>query len=78
MCCTGGCGLWCVEAGWPVLCRLCGEPLRVVSAFGAHARVSSSASHVLTTGRGNPDCGVSCIGGNYLHRRYLAARDRAN
>jgi len=51
-----------------VVCRLCGVPLRLVSAFGALARVSSSASHVLTAGRVNPDGGVSGIGGNYLHR----------
>jgi len=76
--CTGGCGRWFAEAGWSVVVRLCGVPLRLVSAFGARARVSSSASHVLTAGRVNPDGGVSCIGGNYLHRRYLAARDRAN
>jgi len=54
------------------------DPLRLVSAFGALARVSLSASYSLTAGRVNPDGGVSCIGGNYLHRRYLAARDRAN
>jgi len=76
--CTGGCGRWCAEAGRPVVCRLCGVSLRLVSAFGALARVSSSASYVLTAGRVNPDGEVSCIGGNYLHRRYLAARDRAN
>jgi len=35
------------------------------------------ASHVLTAGRVNPDWEVSCIGGNYLHLWYLAARDRA-
>jgi len=76
--CTGGRGRCCAEAGRPVVFRLSGVPLRLVSAFGALARVSSSASHVLTAGRVNPDGGVSCIGGNYLHRRYLAARDRAN
>ena len=76
--CTGGCGRWCAEAGQPVVCRLCGVPLRLVSALGALARVSSSSSYVLTAGRVNPDGGVSCIGGNFLHRRYLAARDRAN
>jgi len=53
--CTGGCGRCCAETGWPVVCRLCGVPLRLVSAFGALARVSSSASHVLTAGRVNPD-----------------------
>ena len=76
--CTGGCGRWSAEAGWSVACSFRGVPLRLVSAFGARARVSSSTSHVLTAGRVNPDRGVSCIGGNYLHRRYLAARDRAN
>jgi len=76
--CTGGCGRWCAEAGRPVVCRLCGVPLRLVSAPGARARVSSWAGHVLTAGRVNPDRGVSCIGGNSLHRRYLAARDPAN
>jgi len=76
--CIGGCGRWCAEAGRPVVCRLCGVPLRLVSAFGALARVSSSAIYVLTAGRVNPEGGVSCIGGKHLHRRYLAARDRAN
>ena len=76
--CTGGCGRWCAEAGWSVACSFRGVPLRLVSALGARARVSSSTSHVLTAGRVNPDRGVSYIGGNYLHRRYLAARDRAS
>jgi len=76
--CTGGCGRWCSAAGWSVVCSLCGVPLRLVSAFGARSRVCSSASHGLTAGRVNPDWGVSCIGGTYLHRRHLAARDRAS
>jgi len=76
--CTRGCGRWCSEAGWSVVCRLCGVPLRRVSACGARVWVSSSDCPVLTAGRVNPDWVVSCIGGNYLHRRYLAARDRAN
>jgi len=76
--CTGGCGRWCAEAGRPVVSRICGVPLRLVSALGALVRVSSSASYVLTAGRVIPDGGVSCTGGNYLHHRYLAARDRAN
>jgi len=77
-CCTRGCGRWCSEAGWSVVCRFCGVPLRRVSACGARVWVSSSDCPVLTAGRVNPDWVVSCIGGNYLHRRYLAARDRAN
>ena len=76
--CTRGCGRWRLEAGWSVVCRLCGVPLRRVSACGARVWVSSSDCPVLTAGRVNPDWVVSCIGGNYLHRRYLAARDRAN
>jgi len=76
--CTLGCGRWCSEAGWSVVCRLCGVPLQRVSACGARVWVSSSDFPVLTAGRVNPDWVVSCIGGNYLHRRYLAARDRAN
>jgi len=76
--CTRGCGRWCAEAGWPVVSRLCGVPLRLVSACGARVRVSSSDCPVLTAERVNPDWVVSCIGGNYLHRRYLSARDRAN
>jgi len=76
--CTRGCGRWCSDAGWSVVGRLCGVPLLRVSACGARVRVSSSDCPVLTAGRVNPDWVVSCIGGNYLHRRYLAARDRAN
>ena len=75
---TGGSGRWCVAAGWLVVCSLCGLPLRLVSAFGARSQVCSSANHGLTAGRVNPDWGVSCIGGTYLHRRHLAARDRAS
>ena len=76
--CTGGCGRCCAEAGCSAVCSLCGVPLRLVSAFGARARVSSSSIHVLTAGRVNPDWGVSCLGGKNLHRKYLAARYRAN
>jgi len=76
--CTGGCALRCAEAGWSVVCSVCGVPLGLVSAFGARARVSSSSIHVLTAGRVNPDWGVSCLGGKNLHRKYLAARYRAN
>jgi len=75
--CTRGCGRWCAGAGRPVVCRLCGVPLRLVNACGAPVRESSSDCRVLTAGRVNPDWIVSCIGGKYLHRRYLAARERA-
>jgi len=75
---TRGCGRWCSEAGWSMVCRLCGASLLRVSACGARVWVSSSDCPVLTAERVNPDWVVSCIGGNYLHRRYLAARDRAN
>jgi len=76
--CTRGCGRWCSEAGWSVVCRFCGVLLRRVSACGACVWVSSSDCPVLKAGRVNPDWVVPCIGGNYLHRRYLEARDRAN
>ena len=76
--CTRGCGCWFPEAGWPVVCLLCGVPLRLVSACSSRVWVSSAAFLMLTAGRGNPDIVVSCIQGNYLHRRYLAPRDRAN
>jgi len=76
--CSRGCGRWCSEAGWSVVCRPCGVPLLRVSACGARVRVSSSDCPVLPAERVNPDWVVSCIGGNHLHRRYLAARDRVN
>jgi len=58
---TRGCGRRCAEAGWPVVSRLCGVPLRLVSACGARVRVGSSDCPVLTAERVNPDWIVSCM-----------------
>jgi len=57
-------GRWCVA----FLARCC----------GSRVRVNSMDCVVLTAGRVNPDWVVSCIEGNYLHFRSLAAQDRVN
>ena len=75
---TRGCGRWCADAGCPVVSRLCGVPLRLVSACGARVRLSSSNCSVLAAESVNPDWVTSCIGENICIVGIMAKRDWAN